>query len=135
MTKPFDPTKPVQTRDGRAARILATDFKGNYPIIAAISQENREYIDLYETSGKVSFFDGGGSDLVNIPEVTHKYINVYDPASVFQTAEDEEGNPVFSLAYLSANPDGRHINPNAIGHLKLTYEDGELISVESYTPE
>lgn len=34
--KAFDPTKPVQTRDGRKARIICTDAKGVLPIIALV---------------------------------------------------------------------------------------------------
>jgi len=34
----FDPTKPVQTRDGRKARILYTDIKSGYPIVALTTE-------------------------------------------------------------------------------------------------
>ena len=37
MNKPFDPLKPVQTRDGRKARIICTDRKmDGFPILALI---------------------------------------------------------------------------------------------------
>ena len=35
----FDPTKPVQTRDGGNALIICTDRKGDYPIVALIDSE------------------------------------------------------------------------------------------------
>ena len=43
MTK-FDPTKPVQTRDGREARIICTDVerKGDWPIVALIKTSDGE---------------------------------------------------------------------------------------------
>jgi hypothetical protein len=34
----FDPTKPVQTRDGRKARILATDLDGKWPVAAVVEE-------------------------------------------------------------------------------------------------
>lgn len=44
----------VVTRDGRRARIVCTDLKDRYPIIAAISDsEVREYISSYPLDGKL----------------------------------------------------------------------------------
>src|SRR6478609_6396521 len=68
----FDVTKPVQTRDGRKARIVCTNFKnGKYPIIALITLEDRgeEEIYRYTASGNYYHEDvNNGNDLINIPE-------------------------------------------------------------------
>lgn len=69
MNKPFDPTKPVQTRDGRKARIICTDRKSpSFPIIALIEAgSGREQFDSFSSEGKL----GTGQcdmDLINISE-------------------------------------------------------------------
>lgn len=67
----LDLTKPVQTRDGRAARILATDILGTCPVAAAITTfEGDELIYAYTADGRfVSGPDPARSgDLINIPE-------------------------------------------------------------------
>ncbi len=81
MTK-FDPTKPVQTRDGRYARILCTDFKDAWPIVAAVAtpigveairyyRENglvaRNSVPLSAT-GAIAYPLVDPDDLINIPE-------------------------------------------------------------------
>lgn len=67
MTPHFDPTKPVKTRDGRKARILATDLKDDtYPIAAAVTQaDGTEFVLSYMGDGKTS---DPTSDLVNLPD-------------------------------------------------------------------
>lgn len=80
----FDPTKPVQTRDGRPARILCTDRKcTEFPIVAVYSDsDGTECVACYKASGGWS---GSGHphsrDLVNVPEkrVLEAWMNVYDP--------------------------------------------------------
>lgn len=74
----FDPTKPVQTRDGRAARIICTDRKvDGYPILALVTQGNgSEDVLSYRTDG--GFFGSKGShpvDLINIPQKV--WVNLY----------------------------------------------------------
>lgn len=71
----FDPSKPVQTRDGRPARVLCTDASGSYPIAALINGDLRTY-----TSEGLFVEDCGEDtlDLVNIPEETVEYVNVYE---------------------------------------------------------
>lgn len=66
----FDPSKPVQTRDGRAARIVATDRKSNhYPIVAFVESGDEEYCHTYTTDGRYHFVgEESPSDLVNLPE-------------------------------------------------------------------
>jgi hypothetical protein len=73
----FDPSKPVQTRDGRPARILCTDIKHpNYSIAAAYTNQfGVEIISSYTTDGISS---GHGSvDLINVPEKRTVWVNVY----------------------------------------------------------
>lgn len=64
----FDPIKPVQTRDGRKARIICTDAKGSFPIIALVTSldDNLEEVITYSGKGKY-YLDGEDFplDLIN----------------------------------------------------------------------
>jgi hypothetical protein len=87
MSKPFDPTKPVQTRDGRPARIICTDSKCKcsgvpQPIVAEVQENNgsKVIITTHNETGHLwpDCMPSGG-DLVNIP-VKHTgtiWINFY----------------------------------------------------------
>ena len=81
--KPFDleaakAGKPVCTRDGRKARIICWDKKGNYPIVALIQDnENSEHIEYYTENG---IFSNGGNnknrDLMMLPQKKEGWINL-----------------------------------------------------------
>lgn len=75
----FDPTKPVQTRDGRPARIICTDRKHwRDVIIALVSGENgEEYLCDFSEGGCYLSGQESEDDLVNIPARRHEYVNCY----------------------------------------------------------
>jgi hypothetical protein len=81
--KPFDPTKPVQTRDGRKARIICTNVLGNFPILALIEYIGHnntllEHTYSYHSDGKVDHEKvDHGSDLVNIPQKRWVNLNYF----------------------------------------------------------
>lgn len=82
MKQEFDPTKPVQTRDGRSVRILCTDRKGrnDYTIPALIMQESGfEATVTYKSDGTYVNNRGAphSTDLINIPVVHKAYVNFY----------------------------------------------------------
>lgn len=65
----LDLTKPVQTRSGRAARIVATDMKGPCPIVAIVSDGGREEVWAYFLDGSFLTTNKNAPspmDLVNI---------------------------------------------------------------------
>lgn len=118
MTKPFDPTKPVQTRDGRPARIICCDRKHhNNHIVALVSgRDGAEQVYKYPASGLIYEVYTGrqhNDDLINVPTkvVRVSFHNVYS---------ETIGTPWDSLE--SANNSSIR---NRIGVLKMTYyEDG-----------
>lgn len=69
----FDPTKPVQTRDGRKVRILCTDKRGhdgfdNLRIVALVTEkEGGETLDTFEANGSCYGGEQSSDDLVNLP--------------------------------------------------------------------
>lgn len=72
----FDPTKPVQTRDGREARVLCTDLNCSKPIVAAYQthEGSQELVRSFNKDGSTNlrFKD---TDLINKPET--RYINIW----------------------------------------------------------
>ena len=64
----FDPTKPVQTRDGREAGIYATDCGGNYPIHGFVVNGERRKITTWAENGSHLGSHPNLSDLVNVPD-------------------------------------------------------------------
>lgn len=81
MTKPFDPTKPVQTRNGKSARILCTNrkpdrFLGDRPIIALTDHGSGEIAEYFFADGRRSL-DISSADLVNIRTKYFGWVNVY----------------------------------------------------------
>lgn len=87
--KTFDPTKPVQTRDGRAARIVCTDYKainGESLCVLITAENGRE--SFYSHFADGSFEKGSLSqhDLVNLPEKREVWVNVYPENSIINDA-------------------------------------------------
>jgi hypothetical protein len=74
----FDPTKPVQRRNGAAARIIYTGAAGTYPIIALIGDDGDEKPSSYTEHGRY-VFNGQEDplDLINIPVKHTLWINIY----------------------------------------------------------
>ena len=81
----FDPTKPVQTKSGLPAKILHI-IKDNaqfqtctYPIYAVITKEDgSEKVLTFDLNGDEVHKDQHScNDLINIPDVTHTFLNVY----------------------------------------------------------
>lgn len=116
--KPFDPTKPVQTRDGRKARIVCTDAKSEYPIVAlvlenGVEEHSRHTICGHWWSSKMDC----NNDLVNIP-IKHKrtiFLNVYKDYIVTHESEYKAK---------------ASISPGIIASIKfeIEFEEGEGLS-------
>ena len=91
--KPFDleaakAGKPVCTRDGRKARIICFDYKGDYnayPILALISTINSrgvpsEIIAKYTEDGRYVKYNNveNNEDLMILPEKKEGWVNIYN---------------------------------------------------------
>ena len=88
-----NPTRKVVTRDGKAtARIICTDCKSEYPIIALLSySENSEGCEAYTADGRFSIDGEGSSDLFFEPEKREGWVNIYKLNEHYMRA----GNLVF----------------------------------------
>jgi hypothetical protein len=98
----FDPTKPVQTRDGRSARILCTDLKDRWPIVAAITRtDGTEYSTGYAVDGKFTCRHQPERDLINVPEKRTVWVNVY-PDDCLKVHETESRAEVVRTSHCIA---------------------------------
>ena len=94
-----NPSRKVITRDGRNARIICTDAKNNYPIVALIEMPNgRERQPCgYKKDGTYLIGEKLSCDLFFAPEKKEGWINIYKYNSkittgslVFNTKERAE---------------------------------------------
>ena len=76
-----NPSQKIVTRDGRAVRIICTDAKQDFPIVALIYDEDKqkESIECFFENGKYLFFDADDSplDLFFTSTKREGWINVY----------------------------------------------------------
>lgn len=90
----FDPTKPVQTRDGRRARIICTDRDSIYSIVALVREPNgEESVSSYTKYGRSIPHYGGTSskDLINIPVRRAAWVNFFPrDAEVYGSREEAD---------------------------------------------
>lgn len=126
MTTTFDPTKPVQTRDGRKARIVATDLKSGSgeTILACVfsTDDEHEYTMRYFSNG--TFWDDGpasADDLINVPEEKVCFINVTNPGG---------GKVLDVYRHFDINGAKNSLYQGSIGILKLTVT-GDKITAEA----
>lgn len=79
----FDPNKPVQTRDGRKARIICTDRVSDlgYPIVAAVLDQGMPAEELHTYNIYGACAHGSSLDLINIPVKREGWVNVYPSIS------------------------------------------------------
>lgn len=95
-----NPTRNVVTRDGKAkARIICTDAKSEYPIIALLSySEQSEGCEAYTKDGRFSIDGESNSDLFFEPEKREGWVNIYkmpdtdelEASCIFRTKEEAE---------------------------------------------
>lgn len=120
----FDPKKPVQTRDGRPARILCTDRIGNQPIVALLINDSGSEYTVYRKlngtreDGEESLL--GNDDLINVPERKSKW----------QTVARKNGWLFgrFSSKEVAIKAESAALD--VLGHLRFDYEDDVIVKVE-----
>ena len=122
MNKKFDLAKAIanggkcRTIDGRSARIICTDARGNYPITALIADRNGdEEPYCYSASGAFRWDDKQHEvDLINIPERHVRWVNFYSSLPT-QMACDHE----------SRETADRCASSDRIACIRVEFEEGE----------
>ena len=86
-----NPSRKVITRDGRKARIICTDAKNDFPIIALIeTSDGKETLPCgYKTDGNYLTDEKLSCDLFFAPEKHEGWLNIYRSESGFYL----RGNP------------------------------------------
>ena len=96
-----NPSQKVVTRDGRNVRIICTDAKGNFPIIALVETHNDTEVALrLSEDGYFYSNDEDSRDLFFATEKQEGWINVYLDAEndsyvgtrIYKSKEDAENN-------------------------------------------
>ena len=86
-----NPSRKVVTRDGRNVRILCTDAKGDYPIVALIETlgDFIEFVSKFKKNGHFLVGDNDSNlDLFFVPEKYKGWINVYKDGDHFYSSMD-----------------------------------------------
>lgn len=103
-----NPSQKVMTRDGRKARIVCTDMKNKQPILALITEGNREDIRFYSQNGVwCNDFPNHKLDLVFVPIKKKGWINIFRCKTelyigdVFETKEEAEKMGKLSKNYIT----------------------------------
>lgn len=103
-----NPSQKVMTRDGRKARIVCTDMKNEQPILALITEGNREDIRFYSQNGVwCNDFPNYKLDLVFAPAKKKGWINIFRYKTelyigdVFETKEEAEKMGKLSKNYIT----------------------------------
>ena len=107
--KPFNleeylanPNKKLVTRDGSKARIICTDAKTEYPVIALVERSSGAYEEAisYTRGGHyLSYESSRANDLFFAPEKHEGWINLYKdtagiyvPSQIYKTKESAEAS-------------------------------------------
>ena len=110
----FDTALPVQTRDGRKARIICTDAKQGPGtiIVGLVEQKNGgEFVSHYRSDGIWSQLPNTAhNDLINIPE-THEVLVYYGKNS---------------MGLLSISRSDDTFQGPAIASKRITFTEGEF---------
>ena len=74
--------QPVCTRDGRKARIICFDVKGDIcPIIALVEENGMEVTKHYDINGRANYKNADNYDLMMLPEKKERWVNIYKGAT------------------------------------------------------
>lgn len=100
-----NPSKKVVTKEGKTIkRILCTDARGDYPIVALIEESGYDNVFSYTKDGKLYAGETNLYDLYFAPERHEGWVNVYRDfdglmcGSVFATEEDAKHKTKTAIA-------------------------------------
>ena len=104
-----NPNRKVVTRDGRSVRIICTDAKGDYPVVALVEIYNgAENVFRLEENGHFYYDTEDSRDLFFAPVKKRAWINLYKMNSiispgprVYDTKEEAESAAGDKSYYIS----------------------------------
>ena len=72
-----NPSRKIVTRCGKNARIICTDAKNVYSVVALIAEDKSERVETYLKDGRYSESRQSSDDLFFTPEKHEGWVNVY----------------------------------------------------------
>ena len=75
-----NPSRKVVTRDGRKVRIICTDVRSSFPVIALVERFNDDIEDVEEYTKDGKYYDddeANVNDLFFAPEKHEGWLNIY----------------------------------------------------------
>ena len=106
-----NPSRKIVTRDGRNVRVLCTNAKGDYPIVALIAtlDGSIEFVCKFKKDGHFLDNDDNNSnlDLFFVPEKHKGWMNIYKhndghyegDGNIYNTEEECKANQVSCYRY------------------------------------
>ena len=79
-----NPSQKVVTRDGRTVRIICTDVKGEYPIMALIPNKQEELTYRYLRNGRQLTYTDSPLDLCFPTTKKEGWINIFKIGKTYQ---------------------------------------------------
>ena len=110
-----NPSRKVVTRDGRPARIICTNTKGNYPVVALVETDDREITYDFNAEGKYLVGDEDDRDLFFVSEKREGWVNIY---------RNGEGNIITSVRVYDKKEKAEKAKDN-FGYLGTTHIEWE----------
>lgn len=83
-----NPSRKVVTRSGKNARIICTDAKNVYLVVALIAEDKSERVETYLKDGIYSEGRQSYDDLFFAPEKHEGWINIYKDDDYIYTSMD-----------------------------------------------
>ena len=83
-----NPSRKVVTRSGKNARIICTDAKNVYSVVALITEDKFERVETYLKDGIYNEDRQSYDDLFLAPEKHEGWINVYKDGDHFYSSMD-----------------------------------------------
>ena len=111
-----NPNRKVVTRDGSAVRIICTDRKGKYPVVALVECGcDSEDIFSFTNDGKYFICEIDKLDLFFSPEKHERWVNLYK--------SDSEGYILGGNIYDSKEGAEACSSPRSIATCKIEWEE------------
>ena len=112
-----NPSRKVVTRNERSARIICTDAKGNYPIVALIEEGGYDNALSYTKDGKLYVGETNDYDLFFAPEKHEGWVIVF---------KSSKGNNVINSDIFESKEEAEKAGKNYTNYIvtaKVTWEE------------
>ena len=109
-----NPARQVVTRDGKPVRILCVDAVGEYPIVALVKNENKEFANNFTKDGRLYKDSKDDRDLFFAPIKREGWTNIY---------KNTQGQLSTGIIYNTKEEALRVANHDSIATTKIEWEE------------